>query len=73
MNWPDAGLSRKVTMSPDRDTSSWITTASAPSGISAPVKIRMVVPPGIEPAKDRPAAASPATGSVAGRSAARTA
>ena len=62
--------------SPSRRTSSWMTIASAPSGIGAPVKMRTASPGPTAPLKARPAADSPITVKAAGViavSAARTA
>ena len=41
---PGAAASRMVTASPSRRASSWMTIASAPSGIGAPVKMRTASP-----------------------------
>ena len=54
-------------------TSSMGTTASAPSGTTAPVEMAAAQPSSSRPSKGRPAADSPTIRSVAGRSAARTA
>ena len=56
---------RIVTVSPSVATSSWGTTASAPSGSGAPVKIRIASPArrtraGMSPAMTRPTTASAA-------------
>ena len=44
MYWPLTGFSRTVTRSPSASASSWMTTASAPSGTGPPVKTRTVWP-----------------------------
>jgi len=50
-----------------------MTTVSAPGGIGAPVKIRTAVPAARTARSTWPAAITPTTGSVAGRSAERAA
>ena len=54
---PGAAASRTVTASPSRRASSWMTIASAPSGIGAPVKMRTASPAATTPGKPRPASA----------------
>ena len=56
---PSGVATSMSTSAPSRDVSSWRTTVSAPSGIGAPVMIRIAVPAtcasGTAPARDSPA------------------
>ena len=68
-----AAAAGTVMLSPSRRTSSWMTTVSAPSGIAAPVEMRIAVPASQRPSKPRPAADSPINRKVPGVSPLRTA
>ena len=70
---PGSGAPAIVTSSPRVSACSRGTTASAPSGTTPPVAIRIAVPGRSGSRAGCPAADSPATGSVPGRSPARTA
>ncbi len=64
---PGCGACVMRTLSPSGTASSWITTASAPSGTTPPVKIRTAWPATTRPSKGCPAGASPITASSAAR------
>ncbi len=61
-NDPGATFARTITASPSRAVSSCATTASAPSGSAAPVKMRIADPAASGPGR-APACDSPRTGS----------
>ena len=61
---PSAAASRTVSLSPLRSVSSWMTTASAPFGTLAPVKMRAASPAPTVPANGPPALDSPMTRNV---------
>ena len=58
---PGTAASVMVMWSPSATVSSWMMTASAPSGITPPVKIRTASPAPIVLSNGRPAATSPIT------------